>query len=471
MKKFNIKLSIFLISTIIVSIFFFLNFVIGNDKFKYVQLLKSTLNTNDKDLIKKYIFPYQFISQQQQKISEQQQAISQQQKGISQALLYGELFIKEELSNIKINKSIVKLSNNLTLEKYKLTKGFYYGISQIFPGSGYIDFYKDNIIIISSLGLILFSENLDDEKLELKKIKNNVNEFIGLNEFKRGDWFSIKDLLILKDKVFISYTEEIKDDCWNIGVIYGDMNNINIEFRKLFSAKECIHRINNIDKEFNAHQSGGRMISFDDNHILLSVGDFRERYLAQDEKSINGKIIKININNNKDPKIIAMGLRNSQGLYFDKINNFILVSEHGPQGGDEINLIEVSKIIEDKIQNYGWPISSYGEHYLGKINENKEKYKKYPLYKSHSKYGFIEPLKVFTPGIGVSEIVLIGKNKYVLSSMADKSLYFFELNEQKQLSNLNRVEVFERVRDLKFKDNKLYLFLEDTASIGVINID
>jgi hypothetical protein len=469
MKKFNIKLSIFLISTIIASSFLFLNFVIGNDKFKYIQLLKSTLNTNDKDLIKNYIFPYQYISQQRQKISEQQQFISQQQKGISSALLYAELFTKEELSNIKINKSIVKLSNNLTLEKYKLTKGFYYGISQIFPGSGYIDFYKDNIIIISSLGLILFSENLDDEKLELKRIKNNVNEFIGFNEFKRNSWFSIKDLLILKDKVFISYTEEIKDDCWNIGVIYGDMNNINIEFRKLFSAKECVS-INNIDKEFNAHQSGGRLISFDDNHILLSVGDFRARYLSQDEKSINGKIIKININN-KDPKIIAMGLRNSQGLYFDKINNFILVSDHGPQGGDEINLIEVSKIIEDKIQNYGWPVSSYGEHYLGKINENKEKYKKYPLYKSHSKYGFIEPLKVFTQGIGVSEIVLIGKNKYVLSSMEDKSLYFFELNEQKQLSNLNRVEVFERVRDLKFKDNKLYLFLESTASIGVINID
>ena len=41
---------------------------------------------------------------------------------------------------------------------------------------------------------------------------------------------------------------------------------------------------------------------------------------------------------------------------------------------------------------------------------------------------------------------------------------------KKKITNLNRVEIFERIRDIKFKDNKLYLFLEDTASIGIINI-
>ena len=55
--------------------------------------------------------------------------------------------------------------------------------------------------------------------------------------------------------------------------------------------------------------------------------------------------------------------------------------------------------------------------------------------------------------------------------MKDKSLYFFELNEQKQIINLDRVEVFERIRDLNFYKNQLYLFMEDTASIGVINLN
>ena len=44
-------------------------------------------------------------------------------------------------------------------------------------------------------------------------------------------------------------------------------------------------------------------------------------------------------------------------------------------------------------------------------------------------------------------------------------------NEKKQIINLNRVEVFERVRDLRFNNKKLYLFMEDTASIGVIDLN
>ena len=59
----------------------------------------------------------------------------------------------------------------------------------------------------------------------------------------------------------------------------------------------------------------------------------------------------------------------------------------------------------------------------------------------------------------------------MLSSLKDKSLYFFELNDERKVINLDRVEVFERIRDLKFSDNKLYLFMEDTASIGVINLN
>ena len=80
-------------------------------------------------------------------------------------------------------------------------------------------------------------------------------------------------------------------------------------------------------------------------------------------------------------------------------------------------------------------------------------------------------MKSFVPSIGISEIVKVEQNKYVVSSMKDQSIYFFELNEQKQIINLNRVKVFERVRDLRFNNYQLYLFMEDTASIGVINLN
>jgi len=466
-KKLNPKILIFVASIIIISSYLLISTIIGNYKFNNLKLL---LNKEQRQLIKKYIFPYKLISQQQQTISHLQQTISQQQQTLSQHLLNFELLIKQKGSEITLKDSIVKLSNNKTLKKYKLNSGFYAGINNHFPGSGYIDFYKSNIIVLSSRGILVFKKNIEDTDKNFKQIKNNINEFIGKDQFKKHRWFSLKDIFIFNNKVFVSYTEEIKEDCWNTSVIYGDINYENIVFRKLFSPKECIHSNDNIDKEFNAHQSGGKIISFDDNHILLTVGDYRSRHLAQDIKSVNGKIIKVNINNGNF-EIISMGHRNPQGLYFDKENNFILETEHGPMGGDEINLIEVSKINKDKIQNYGWAISSAGEHYVGKIEANKTKYEKYPLYKSHSEHGFIEPLKSFVPSIGVSEIVKIGQNKYVVSSMIDKSLNFFELNEQKQIINLNRVEVFERVRDLRFNNNQLFLFMEDTASIGVLNLN
>ena len=72
LKKPKIKILILLISIIIISGYFFMNSLIGNGKFSN---LKSFLNVEQKELIKKYIFPYKVISQQQQKISQYEQTI------------------------------------------------------------------------------------------------------------------------------------------------------------------------------------------------------------------------------------------------------------------------------------------------------------------------------------------------------------------------------------------------------------
>lgn len=440
-------------------------------------ILKLLLNNEQKLLIKKYIFPYKLISQQEKTISQQQNMISNQRDrasalhnifaNINFSLL--ELDVKEKNSDILTKKTTVKLSNNLILNKYQFTSGFYAGINNIFPGSGYIDFHKNNILVLSSRGILTYKKDLNNDQISFKQIRNNINDFINLKQFNKGKEFSLKDLLIYNNKIYISYTEEIKKDCWNTSIIYGNINYENIIFKKLFSPKECIHSINNIDREFMAVQSGGRIIALDNNHILLSIGDYRNRYLAQDKNSVNGKIIKINIIN-MNYEIISMGHRNPQGLYLDKKNNLILETEHGPFGGDEINIIQLNKITKIKIQNYGWPVSSAGEHYDGKVEKNRKKYEKYPLHKSHSKYGFIEPLYSFVPSIGISEIAKIGQNKYVVGSMRGQSIYFFKINKKKQITNLNRVEISERIRDLKFNNNKLYLFMEKSAAIGLINI-
>ena len=276
--------------------------------------------------------------------------------------------------------------------------------------------------------------------------------------------------MIRNNSIFISYTEEIKENCWNTSVMYGKMNYTNIKFEKLFSSNECIFAAK------GSWQSGGRIVSFDDNHILLSVGDYGDSFLAQEKNNINGKVIKINVQNS-EYQILSMGHRNPQGLYYDKENNFIFETEHGPIGGDEINLLKIRDIKENQPFNFGWAIVSEGEHYCSKgdlenlSEECAEKYKKYPLYKSHIKYGFLEPLKTFTPSIGISEITKIGKRKYIVSSLKEASLFYFELNSENNIKFMNKIKVNDRIRDLKVKDDNLYLFLDNTTSIGVISLD
>ena len=236
------------------------------------------------------------------------------------------------------------MSNDKILEKYQIINGFYSTINnkkkKAYP-VGYLDFHENSIFILSSRGILAFKNKLNNQK-NFKQIKNNINEFISIEQFKKGDYYSLRDLFIHKNKIFVSFIDEIKKDCWNTSLIYGDINYKNITFKKLFSAEECVHSKNNIDKEFAGTQSGARIVNFDDNNVLLSIGEYRNRYLAQKNDSVNGKIIKINIHNN-NYEIISMGHRNPQGLYFDKDQNFILETEHGPKGGDEINIISENR--------------------------------------------------------------------------------------------------------------------------------
>ena len=431
---------------------------------------------NPKKFLTKYLSPYKVISKQEEKILNKDNLISNllenpKNVDITEFKDYIpyyqlELFFKNSLKDIRVIKtSSLKIGNKLLLEKYKLLNGFYAGKYLDYPGSGFIDFHEDNLIILSSRGVLGYSNNIS-EKLVFKQIKNNIEKFINNSQYIKSEVFSIQDLKVIKDVIYISYSQEVKKNCWNTGIIFAKFNYQEIKFKKFFGPDECVNMYDSIDMEFEPQSAGGRIIELDDTNILLSVGEYRSRYLSQDPKSIFGKIIKINKNNYKY-KIFSMGHRNPQGLLLDKKINKILITEHGPMGGDEINLIEVNNLREKEVPNFGWPISSYGEHYGGKIKKNKKKYKKYPLYKSHTKYGFIEPIRSFTPSIAVSEITKIAESTYVMSTLKDKSIYFFTMKNG-QIFNFERIEVFERIRDISFKDGKLYLFLENTASIGIV---
>ena len=125
------------------------------------------------------------------------------------------------------------------------------------------------------------------EKLNFKQIKNNLNDFVDIDQFMIHPSYSFRDLYINENKIFISFVEQIRDNCWNTSVVQGKIDYEIIKFQKLFSSKDCINHE-------GTPASGGRIVNYDNNNILLTVGEFHSSFLSQDKESINGKIIKIN---------------------------------------------------------------------------------------------------------------------------------------------------------------------------------
>ena len=123
--------------------------------------------------IKKHFFPYTYISNIEKQTTEKDIQIAHDKKKINELekslinyeKLYNylefskiELDFQKSLQDIKTKKTLVKLNEKLNLEKFQLLNGFYAGIAKLYPGSGYLDFHKQNIIVLSSRGIIGFAE-------------------------------------------------------------------------------------------------------------------------------------------------------------------------------------------------------------------------------------------------------------------------------------------------------------------------
>ena len=183
-------------------------------------------------------------------------------------------------------------------------------------------------------------------------------------------------ILIDGENLFVSYSNEVSENCFNTGILKSKINEKNLLFEKFFDHQECVSKKTSKYKTFKMGQAGGRIIKYKDNY-LFSHGSYSEFDEVQDENSIFGKILLIDKSGNLK-KIFSKGHRNPQGLNLFQ-NKIIFQTEHGPQGGDEVNIIK-----ED--MNYGWPLASYGSHYIGQKDMNKI----YPLPSPHNK--FKEPI-------------------------------------------------------------------------------
>lgn len=145
---------------------------------------------------------------------------------------------------------------------------------------------------------------------------------------------------------------------------------------------------------------GGR-ITFDGNgHVFLSIGDRGERDNAQNLRNHAGSILRLNLDGSIPadnpfvgvsdirPEIWSYGHRNPQGLFYNPDSNQLWAVEHGPRGGDEINLISPG-------HNYGWPVISYGKEYWAPLDVGEGTHKE----------GMDQPVKVYVPSIATSSLI------------------------------------------------------------------
>ena len=151
------------------------------------------------------------------------------------------------------------------------------------------------------------------------------------------------------------------------------------------------------DKEGPAHY-GGKLAFLPDGTLLVSVGEgYKYREEAQNLDWELGKLLRIHTDGTAPgdnpfpdtaPRVFSYGHRNPQGLVYDEASERILMLEHGPKGGDELNHVVAGR-------NYGWPAITYGVDYSGAVIS--------PFTEAE---GMEQPMTYWVPSIGPSGLAI-----------------------------------------------------------------
>jgi glucose/arabinose dehydrogenase len=201
-------------------------------------------------------------------------------------------------------------------------------------------------------------------------------------------------------------------------------------------------------------------------HVFISQGERNERAMAQDLEVLQGKLVRLNLDGSLPADnpfasgvgvrkaIWSYGHRNMQGMAIDPRTRTLWQSEHGPRGGDELNLPQAGK-------NYGWPVITHGINYSGL---------KIPEAEGKAKAGMEQPHHFWEKSPALSGMAFYvdrpgsaWNNSLLLGALADRNLIRLTLDgdkitgEERLLGDLGK-----RIRDVRVaNDGKVYVLTDE----------
>jgi len=218
---------------------------------------------------------------------------------------------------------------------------------------------------------------------------------------------------------------------------------------------------------------GSKLAFGKDGVLYMTVGERNDRTRAQNTNIHGGKVLRLKDDGTVPPdnpfvgkpgfkpEIYSYGHRNLQGLAVHPDTGALWETEHGPQGGDELNLIEAGK-------NYGWPVSTFGREYSGEVIS------------PPTKEGIEQPFIFWAPSPGLSGMVIYSgdkfagwKGQFFLGALAGLGVWRVGINDKGGLAGrellLNSLR--QRIRDVRQgPDGFLYLVVDANPG-GILRIE
>lgn len=331
-------------------------------------------------------------------------------------------------------------------------------------------------------GIYRFRFGVDGKHLQLDdtglQVPINYESFAADNiDIASGDAFRVADVLILGDgadrRILVSHHYWQSDQsCFVVRLSqhafaqspeHDNTSESDDGWSTLFESRPCLPVGLNRGTAFAGVQIGGNLELAPTGRILFSIGDhqfdgwYREPNLVEDMTSDYGKVVSIDPSSG-DYEIFTTGHRNPQGLVVTESGQ-VWETEHGPQGGDELNLLSPGK-------NYGYPFHSLGTEYGGVTWPPGAQTDRDTAIK-------VSPIYAWIPSIGISDLVEINGSDFpswrgdlLVAALRDKAIWRVRTQENRVLF-AERIPVGQRVRDIIVADGGVVLWTDASTIMRI----